>query len=131
MMVVQELNQRDWVNRSDSCQAILQNVPANDVLSSDEAHFHLSGYVNKQNFLYWAHRSLGERIYGRPTRNVSTCILLATCLLDGLLNYSSTLKMEAIRSSETSGATQRTTRSHIPEDDTLENIVISDCEIKL
>jgi hypothetical protein len=40
-------------------------------------------------------------------------------LLDGLLNYSSTLKMEAIRSSETSGATQRTTRHHIPEDDTL------------
>jgi hypothetical protein len=28
------------------------------------------------------------------------------------------LKMEAIRSSETSGATQRTTRRHIPEDDT-------------
>jgi hypothetical protein len=37
-----------------------------------------------------------------------------------LLNYSSTLKMEAIRSSETSGATQRTTRRHIPEDDTLQ-----------
>jgi hypothetical protein len=34
----------------------------------------------------------------------------------GLLNYSSTLKMEAIRSSETSGATQRTTRRHIPDD---------------
>jgi hypothetical protein len=48
-------------------------------------------------------------------------ILLATCLLDGLLNYSSTLKMEAIRSSETSGATQRTTRRHIPEDDTLQS----------
>jgi hypothetical protein len=46
--------------------------------------------------------------------------LLATCLLAGLLNYSSTLKMEAIRSSETSGATQRTTRRHIPEDDTLQ-----------
>jgi hypothetical protein len=45
---------------------------------------------------------------------------LATCLLDGLLNYSSTLKMEAIRSSEASGATQRTTRRHIPEDDTLQ-----------
>jgi hypothetical protein len=29
--------------------------------------------------------------------------------------------MEAIRSSETSGATQRTTRRHIPEDDTLHN----------
>jgi hypothetical protein len=32
---------------------------------------------------------------------------------------SSNLKMEAISSSETSGATQRTTRRHIPEDDTL------------
>jgi hypothetical protein len=46
--------------------------------------------------------------------------VVATCLLAGLLNYSSTLKMEAIRSSETPGATQRTTRRHIPEDDTLQ-----------
>jgi hypothetical protein len=43
------------------------------------------------------------------------------CLLAGLLNYSSTLKMEAIRSSETSGTTLRTARRHIPEDDTLQN----------
>jgi hypothetical protein len=46
----------------------------------------------------------------------------ATCLLDGLLYYSSTLKMEAIRSSETSGETQRTTRRYIPEDDTLQGL---------
>jgi hypothetical protein len=32
---------------------------------------------------------------------------------------SSTLKMEAISSSETAGATQRNTRRHIPEDDIL------------
>jgi hypothetical protein len=32
---------------------------------------------------------------------------------------SSTLKMEALCSSETSVATQQTTRRHIPEDDTL------------
>jgi hypothetical protein len=32
---------------------------------------------------------------------------------------SSTLKMEAISSSEKSGATQRTTRRHIPDDNTL------------
>jgi hypothetical protein len=34
------------------------------VLSSDEAHFHLSGCVNKQNFRYWAEnnpRQLHER----------------------------------------------------------------------
>jgi hypothetical protein len=42
-------------------------------------------------------------------------------LLAGLLNYSSTLKMEAIRSSETSGTTLRTTQRHIAEEDTLQN----------
>jgi hypothetical protein len=36
------------------------------------------------------------------------------CLLVGLLDFSSTLKMEALCSSETSVATQRTTRRHIP-----------------
>jgi hypothetical protein len=46
---------------------------------------------------------------------------MTTCLLADLLNYSSTLKMEAISSSETSGTTLRTTRRHIPEDDTLQN----------
>jgi hypothetical protein len=25
----------------------------NTVLMTDEAHFHLSGYVNKQNYCYW------------------------------------------------------------------------------
>jgi hypothetical protein len=35
---------------------------------------------------------------------------------------SSTLKMEAICSSETSFETQRTTRHHIPEDDTLQMV---------
>jgi hypothetical protein len=33
-------------------------------------------------------------------------------------------KMEAIRSSETSGTTLRTTRRHIPEDDTLQLTLI-------
>jgi hypothetical protein len=48
-------------------------------------------------------------------------ILLDTCLPAGSSRYySSTLKMEAIRFSETSGTTQRTTQRHIPED-TLQN----------
>jgi hypothetical protein len=36
----------------------------------------------------------------------------------------STLKMEAISSSETSGATQRTARRHIPEDDSLQHYIL-------
>jgi hypothetical protein len=43
------------------------------------------------------------------------------CLLGLAEIISSTLKMEAICSSETSFATQQTTRRHIPEDDTLHN----------
>jgi hypothetical protein len=38
-----------------------------------------------------------------------------------LLKFSSALKMEAIYSSETSVASQQTTRRHIPEDDALHN----------
>jgi hypothetical protein len=60
----------------------------------------------------------GGRIVQEPSEQAGG-ILLATCLLAGLLNYSSTLKMEAICSSETSGAAQRITRRHIPEDDTF------------
>jgi hypothetical protein len=45
----------------------------------------------------------------------SACHLL-TCWI-----IPSTLKMEAICSSETSVATQQTTRRHIPDDDTLHN----------
>jgi hypothetical protein len=44
-------------------------------------------------------------------------LLLATCSLAEPI--SSTLKMEAICSSETSVETQRTTRRHIPKDETL------------
>jgi hypothetical protein len=47
---------------------------------------------------------------------------VATCLLAGFAEpISSTLKIKAICSSETSVKTQRTTRRHIPEDDTLHN----------
>jgi hypothetical protein len=48
----------------------------------------------------------------------STCHLLARWFA-GL--FSSNLKREALGSSETAVATQRTTRRHIPEDDTLHN----------
>jgi hypothetical protein len=48
----------------------------------------------------------------------AACHLLARWFAELI---SSNLKMEAISSSETSGATQRTIRRHIPEDDALHN----------
>jgi hypothetical protein len=44
MIVVQELRDRDWLNRQASCEAILENVPADaDVLSSYAAEFSVLG----------------------------------------------------------------------------------------
>jgi hypothetical protein len=55
----------------------------------------------------------------KPARN-QLCLPPA-CLLIFAEFISPTLKMEAICSAETSVETQRTTRRHIPEDDTLHN----------
>jgi hypothetical protein len=52
-------------------------------------------------------------------KQFEACHLLAFWFFAELI--SSTLKMEAICSSETSVETRRTTRRHIPEDDTLHN----------
>jgi len=53
MMVAQELSVTDWETRRTLSEDILQHVPPTAVVwCSDEAHFHLSGTVNKQNFRY-------------------------------------------------------------------------------
>jgi hypothetical protein len=55
LAVVQELTERDFAARQHACEAFLETLP-DDVLVffSDEAHFHLSGCVNKQNVHYWS-----------------------------------------------------------------------------
>jgi hypothetical protein len=51
--IAQKLKERDFENRTKLCRDLL-NVRVTDVvIFSDEAHFHLSGTVNKQNFRYW------------------------------------------------------------------------------
>ena len=70
MMLAQELSERDRANRRAISAEILEQIPAAAVvLSNDEAHFHFSGAVNKQNFRYWAernHRELQERPLHSP-----------------------------------------------------------------
>ena len=51
------LHEHDYVNRVNFCQALLQLIIqnqklVNNLLMNDEAHVHLSGFVNKQNFRY-------------------------------------------------------------------------------
>jgi len=51
--IAQKLKGSDFKNHTKLCRDLL-NVRVTDVVFfSDEAHFHLSGTVNKQNFQYW------------------------------------------------------------------------------
>ena len=54
-MVVQELSERDYETRTNFSRDILQSISMTSVtICSDEAHFHLSGMVNKQRLRYWS-----------------------------------------------------------------------------
>jgi hypothetical protein len=59
IQVTRDLHERDYVNRVNFCQIFLQLINqnqelVNNLLLSDDANFHLSGFVNKQNFRYWS-----------------------------------------------------------------------------
>jgi len=58
-------------NRRISSEQLLEmpNVDGviNTVLMTDEAHLHLSGYANKQNYRYWAPENPQELISFLPT----------------------------------------------------------------
>ncbi|GBL77013.1 hypothetical protein AVEN_12667-1 [Araneus ventricosus] len=76
-MVVQEIKDHDWANRRASSEAILQNVPRDVIfLSGDEAHFHLPGFVNKQNFRYWAPNN-PIQIHERPLHSERVAVWCA------------------------------------------------------
>jgi hypothetical protein len=56
LCIVQQLKATDYQQREDFAvrmQVLLEEHANTIILMSDEAHFHLSGEVNKQNFRYW------------------------------------------------------------------------------
>jgi hypothetical protein len=55
MVVVQELSDHDMANCSIAAERLIGILSNNVIiLMTDEAHFHLSGCVNKHKFHYWA-----------------------------------------------------------------------------
>jgi len=68
-VIVQELNNRDMANRRISSEQLLEMLNDDSVINTllmiDEAHFHLSGYVNKQNYHSWAPENPQE-LHQRP-----------------------------------------------------------------
>ena len=72
MMIVQTLNKGDYQQRSAFAELMLEIIEENEdaiIMMSDEAHFHLNGSVNKQNFRYWAPQNpqeVHERLLHSP-----------------------------------------------------------------
>jgi hypothetical protein len=55
MVVVQELSDRDMANCSTVAERLIRILSDDPIiLMTDEAHFSLTGCVNKLNFQYWA-----------------------------------------------------------------------------
>ena len=77
IMVWQELGERDYETRTNLSRDILQSIPPTSVtICSDEAHFHLSGMVNKQNFRYWL-RNNPRELHQRPLHNPKVTVWCA------------------------------------------------------
>ncbi|PNF14878.1 hypothetical protein B7P43_G05130 [Cryptotermes secundus] len=79
MVVVQELSPCDFQNRITVCETLLENLPPDTpVFFSNEAHFHLSGYANKQNMRYWSGNNPRE-LHERPLHSdkVTVCCALS------------------------------------------------------
>ncbi|VEN62721.1 unnamed protein product, partial [Callosobruchus maculatus] len=57
MCIVQQLKPADYEQREDFAvriQMLLGDHESAVIVMSDEAHFHSSGEINKQNFRYWS-----------------------------------------------------------------------------
>ena len=59
MQILQKQTDANKEKKSEFCQTISERIENNPsdlglILSGDEAHFHLSGHVNKQNMRFWA-----------------------------------------------------------------------------
>ena len=77
MMLAQELRLADYANRKNLCEQMFAQIPPNAAFfSSDEAHFHLSGSVNKQNFRYWAANN-PKIIHERPLHSPKVTVWCA------------------------------------------------------
>ena len=81
LQIVQELKENDHQLRLEFCQQIMTNINEdNEFLDklwmSDEAHFHLTGYVNKQNYRYWADSNPKE-VHERPLHSSKVTVWCA------------------------------------------------------
>ena len=79
LAVVQTLTEGDFIQRREFCTEMME-ITANDddavVMMSDEAHFHLDGFVNKQNYRYWATTN-PRQLHQRPLHSLKVTVWCA------------------------------------------------------
>ena len=75
IMIVQKLLPSDFVQRRPFCERMLEITASDDVIlmMSDEAHFHLDGYLNKQNCPFWAAKNPWE-LHQRPLHTAKVSV---------------------------------------------------------
>ena len=81
LQIVHELKPNNAVVRLQFCNVMLQKINDDEELvhklwMSDEAHFHLSGFVNKQNFRYWAQEN-PMQLHQRPLHSQKVTVWCA------------------------------------------------------
>lgn len=81
LQIVQELKPNDHLMRRQFCERILEKINeddefVNNLWMSDEAHFHLNGFVNKQNFRYWAEGN-PTQLHQRPLHSKKVTVWCA------------------------------------------------------
>jgi hypothetical protein len=81
IQVAQELSEQDKEDRLQFCSQFFDLMNSNrnilnSLLMSDEAHFHMSGYVNKQNCRFWA---------ANNPRELHQCPLHSTVYFGGII----------------------------------------------
>jgi hypothetical protein len=74
MVVVQELSNHDMANHSMVAEHLFR-ILSDDliILMTDEAHFHLFGCGNKENFHYWAEEN-PQQLHQRPLHSARVTV---------------------------------------------------------
>lgn len=75
LMIVQKLLPSDYLQRQQCCERIMEIMECENVvlLMTDEAHFSLDGYVNKQNCRYWAEEN-PRQLHQRPLHSAKVTV---------------------------------------------------------
>ncbi|GFG35481.1 hypothetical protein Cfor_00547 [Coptotermes formosanus] len=91
IQVVQQLLPRDLKQRSECCRKLLQVIERtpqflDHLIMSGEAHFHLNGNVNKQNFIYWAAEN-PHTLHQKPLHGEKVTVWCGVSAFGGLGPY--------------------------------------------